>query len=52
MLRRNKNKKTKADATFTLQKVPKSYEEMTPEEKWDWAQSVLGGLSPSKQSKS
>ena len=46
MLKRNKNKKAKGEVTFTLQRVPKSYEDMTPEEKMDWALEVLGGMRP------
>jgi hypothetical protein len=52
MLKRNKNKKSKGEVTFTLTKIPKSYEEMTPEEKWEWAGKLLEGMKPKDLDKS
>jgi hypothetical protein len=52
MLKRNKNKKSKGEVTFTLTKVPKSYEEMTAEEKWEWAGKLLEGMKPKDLDKS
>lgn len=47
-----KKKKEKNEVTFTHKKLPKSFDEMTPEEKWDWAGEFLSGMSPDKPKKS
>ena len=52
MLKRNKNKKSKGEVTFTLTKVPKSYEEITAEEKWEWAGKLLEVMKPKDFDKS
>lgn len=49
---KKKNAKSKGQVTFTHVKVPKSYKDMTPKEKWEWAGEVLGGLAPDKDSNS
>lgn len=48
----NKKKKSRGEITSTYQAVPKSWDDMTAEEKWDWAGELLGSIKPkdSKQS--
>lgn len=47
-----KKKKQKGQVTFTHQELPKSYDEMTWEEKWEWAGEFLSGIKPEQSEKS
>lgn len=43
---RRRKRRNQGEVTFGLTKVPKSYDDMTPEERWEWAGELLQGLKP------
>lgn len=42
----NKKNKPRSEITGTYKAIPKSWDDMTAEEKWEWAGDLLGSIKP------